>query len=323
MKKERKRFNPYYKARNIEDNKELMSFRIPNDLKKDLEKYFKESNQSRTDGMNKLIYDFLNTHCFERKSFAYGIYIMALKPFDFNLDDLICLGIQDGYATMDSEQFNADAILNEDAESFTHFTSNKYEYLEYDSVMPNTLKHNVFIDNNLLYDSFIINYQLFENPKSFRENIDPKSFVEYVEKAFDVDMDETYFINLTLNNYLDIKADGMFKAKAFENDSRHHKGLNVIVDGHGKEYYVIYDWILISDMNFYHRVQITDFQFISREQFYEVIENSTNQKLKNYIKSFDDFADVQEIEIQDRIDSIESKIRDLERQKKDLESMLD
>ena len=146
--------------------------------------------------------------------------------------------------------------------------------------------------------------------------------MDYIEKEFEIDMDETFFVNLTVNNYLDIKADGMFKAESMESDSRHHKGINVIVDGHGQEHYAIYDWILISDMTFYHRVQITDFQFISREQFFEVIENSTNLKLKNYVKSFDDFADVQDVHVKERIESIESKIRELERQKRELESKL-
>ena len=154
MKKETKRFNPYYKARNIEDNKELMSFRIPNDLKKDLEKYFKETNQSRTDGMNNLIYDFLNSHCFERKSFAFGIYIMALKPFDLKIDDLVILGIQDGYQTLNHEFFNADAILNEDAEDFSHFITkpNKNEYLEYDHIGLNNLKDVAFNNYNFYFD---------------------------------------------------------------------------------------------------------------------------------------------------------------------------
>ena len=321
--KDNKRFNPYYKSRNLENQKELMSFRIPYELKRDLEKYFKETNQSRTDGMNNLIYDFLNSHCFERKSFAFGIYIMALKPFDLTIDDLVILGIQDGYQTMNDDVFNADAILNEDAESFEHLITkpSKVEYLEYDHIGLNNLKNVAFNNYNIYFDNFTINFDLFQNKKEYIENGDPKSFIGFLEKKYDVDLDETFFVNLTINNYLDIKADGMFKATAMERDDSHHKGLNVIVDGHGKEYYIIYDWIYTND-HFRNNISIQNFEFISREQFFEVIENSTNLKLKNYVKSFDDFADVHVIHLESRIDIIDSQIRDLERQKRELESKL-
>lgn len=321
--KDNKRFNPYYKSRNLESQKELMSFRIPYELKRDLEKYFKETNQSRTDGMNNLIYDFLNSHCFERKSFAFGIYIMALKPFDLTIDDLVILGIQDGYQTMNDDVFNADAILNEDAESFEHLITkpNKVEYLEYDHIGLNNLKNVAFNNYNIYFDNFTINFDLFQNKKEYIENGDPKSFIGFLEKKYAVDLDETFFVNLTINNYLDIKADGMFKATAMERDDSHHKGLNVIVDGHGKEYYIIYDWIYTND-HFRNNISIQNFEFISREQFFEVIENSTNLKLKNYVKSFDDFADVHVIHLESRIDIIDSQIKDLERQKRELESKL-
>ena len=322
--KETKRFNPYYKARNLDDNKELMSFRIPNDLKKDLEKYFKETNQSRTDGMNKLIYDFLNSHCFERKSFAFGIYIMAFKPFDFVIDDLVILGIQDGYRTWNDDQFNVDAVMNENAESFRQFITkpNKTEYLEYEHIQLNTLKDAVMTNYNALFDDLTINFELFPNKKEYVENADPKSLIKYLENKYDVDLNETFFVNLTVNNYLDVKADGMFKANAMESDDAHHKGINVIVDGHGKEYYAIYDWILTNG-SFYNKISISNFEFISRKEFFEVIENSTNLKLKNYIKSFDDFHDVKNVHVQSRIDSINDSIRKLEKEKSELESMLD
>lgn len=320
MNEQKMRFNPYYKYRKL-DNKELISFRMPNDIKEDIEQYFRDNNQSKTDGFNQLIYDFLNSHCFERKKFSFGMFLMMKKDHDLNPDDFICLGIQDGYNTSKrlNETHNVDSIWNSDME--LHGNS----YVDYEMIRPNDLKDNLF-DNkeriNILFEHFQINYALFDTTKDYHECNTPSKFVSYVESKYDVDMDETFYVNLTLNNYLDVKSDGLYKCELGEKNEDHHKGIGIIVDADGKQYYITYEWHLMFDSPF-NPVMIENFDFHETDEFAAIIHKSSNKKLQNYFKYESDFkVYISNDEILENIRMIDENIARLKSAKKEYEDLL-
>lgn len=308
------KFKPYYKERDLNTKKVAYNFRLPQSIADDMEQYFKDNDILRTDGMQKICLDFLNNNCFERKYFNYNIEFITKKDKDLSQDDFGILGIYDFYRilqTLDGTVLNSDEKSNEE-----HETND--DYLDRNKIIPNDFKKQG-IDGKV--DDFMFDYLYQNHHDGIYDN--KTEFIESWEKKIGKDLDETFCVTLRMNNFLDEKSGGTYKGLDKGRMKHHHKGVGIITDADNENYYVIYDWLIhteTDDESWY--VTIPHLEFFEKDEWFDIIMNSTNQKLKNFINKQDEFKQIRKENVMKEIEDIDKQIQKLQEKRDECERIV-
>ena len=311
-------FNPYYKHRDLNTEKVNNNHRLPKELKTDLDRYFKDNDMSVTDGMEKIVMEFLNSKCLERKPFNYIMYLIATKDHDLQEDDFKIAGVLDYYGVLkdlDENVINLDEKHNEtdkipDVDGYyVDDEDDDYvdDYLQIMRIEDNDMKAAHF--DNFIFDNF------HQNARWIYGVNEKDAYVDALETFFKSDLDETFLFKIVLNNFLDEKSGGTFKGLAGSKLQDHHRGLAILEDSHGQHYYVSYDWIINIRLN-ERFVSIQNINFYEKKTWYNLIQTSANQKLKNFIAKQDDFKEIRKDNVMREIAAIDRQIQKLQ-QKRD------
>lgn len=317
-------FKPYYKSRNLDDRKIPFNQRLPKPIVDDLIKYFNDNDMNQTDGMTYLALEFLNNHCFERTSFNYIAFFITFKDYDLKSDDLILLGIFDGYKMIkelddkinlgenrDGENDEDDTGASKEVESpeFDYLTTHKINKLNEISL--------VLEEGNVGFKQFSFNPQIVDR----EEVVDKESLFKFLENKYDKPIDEFYYCGFNLNNYLDVKSGGIYKGFGGLKYNNMHKGIQILKDKNGKKYYITYRWHFVNlPLEFY--VNIIELHFHSKDEWFGIVTDSTNKKLKNFINKQDDFKEIRKENVLKEIEDIDKKIRELQKRKDKCKNMI-
>ena len=136
-------------------------------------------------------------------------------------------------------------------------------------------------------------------------------------------MDETFVVALRMNNFLDEKSGGTYKGLEQGRMKHHHKGVGILVDADDKQYYVIYDWLIHTQTDESWYVSIPHFEFYEKDEWFEIIGNSTNQKLKNFINKQDEFKQIRKDNVMKEIEDLDKQIKKLQQKKRECEKLVE
>ena len=237
-------YKPYYKSRNLDDKKIPFNQRLPKPIVDDLIKYFNDNDMSQTDGMTHLALEFLNNRCFKRVTFNYIAFFITLKDHDIKSDDLILLGISDGYEIIKEMEkainFGEKTENEDDAGKPKEMDLTESDYLPIRKIGKLDDSPFLLMDGNVGFKQFMF------NPNVVDEIVDDRqSLFKFLETKYDKPIDEFYFFVFNLNNYLDVKSGGIYKGlSGFKYDDM-HQGIQILQDNDGKKYYITYSWHLV------------------------------------------------------------------------------
>ena len=314
-------FNPYYKHRDLNTEKVNNNHRLPKALKTDLDRYFKDNDMSVTDGMEKVVMEFLNSKCLERKPFNYIMYLIAAKDHDLQEDDFKIAGVLDYYGVLkdlDEKVINVDEKHNEtdkipDVDAYyLDDEDDDYvdDYLQATKIEDNDMKSPYF--DSFIFDNFHQNARWIFGVNEKDAYVD--ALETFFESFFKADLDETFLFKIVLNNFLDEKSGGTFKGLAGSKLQDHHKGIAILEDKNGQHYYVSYDWFINNSLNERFAV-IQDITFYEKKTWYNLIQISANQKLKNFIAKQDDFKEIRKDNVIREISAIVRHIQKLQQKR--------
>lgn len=286
-----KKTNPFYKERNLKKIHQTKTFKISTELLKDYNKHFKSKypdlvkNKKLNDNqiLTKLLLNYLNKQCLERKEFNIDVLIAISKSKPLKL---VILAIRDDY------------IINK--------YNNKYNNTQFIRLSQRYLDESkIFLNLNELYEEYFkqnyftkyyFNKEAYKNYEEFETIIETQILTE----AFHYDYN---YILLRVNNYLDEFQNGVYTAPPENYKKRGLGGLSydmyelknylngvptapIIHKGIGKakKHYFTYKWSYNLNHPYTERLDINniDFEIISENKFNHLIQESTNNKLKNY-----------------------------------------
>lgn len=246
--------------------------------------------------LTKIILNYLNSQCLERKAFNIDVLVMLHNE---KTSDYTIVGFRDDYNINKNKSQGkyspVERIANEDFfESDNNITLKKaYNLLENDYLSEFTLP----------YDSKHYENDLFYYDGS--KDIDVLKL--YIKSCVEIGEDiKDNFIHFRVNNYLDNFIDGVFKGYS---DSNVHKGLTMI-QLEDKVIYFNYTWSY--DLDNY-AFNLLSLEVLSKEEFYSVVFNSTNEDLKAFVKSHEEVkAEYIPTSEEVKLNQLEERIHDLE-----------
>ena len=306
-------FKPYYKSRKLENAKIPFNQRLPKPIADDLMQFFRDNDMTQTDGMTYIALEFLNNHSFERKIFTYSPLFITFKDHDIKPDDLILLGVLNGYTLM---QMYEEKIINLDEKTDDeNMQQNESDYLPI-SKIEKLKEQEVFFNDEFGFNHFHIHHE-------FDENVDGReSLFKSLESKYDRQIDDFYCFSFQLNNFLDVKSGGLYKALSKLKYDDSHQGIQILQDNDGKKYYVTYLWHL-SRLVMDYGVRIFKLDWHSKDELFEIVTDSTNQKLKNFINKQDDFKEIRKDNVLKEIEDIDNQIRKLQERKDECRNVID
>ena len=326
------KLKPYYKKRDLEAEKIPFNQRLPKPIVNDLMQFFKDNQWNQTDGMTYLALDFLNNHCLERKEFDYSVLFVLNKDHDLKPDDLTAIGYIDKHAFKE-DYFK---MIDEDE---------RQKYIE--------LSGNDYEDNNYFYpmkihdssDYFKLPYDFKADEDGFlyfhpyddflkgkiAKNLDDLfyvlgfEFANHEKKTMPMSNGGNLFglkvINLYLNNFLDVKSGGIYKNIVGLKHENFHRGIGVLQGADGL-YYITYVWHII-ESPYGNDVGINYMEFHSKEDWFDIVMNSTNADLKDFVLDLDDFIDIGKRDLVKDIEDIDKQILELQKRKKEYQEIID
>lgn len=248
----------FYKERDLKQEKNSMAFNIPKDVEKDYIKHFKSLKpdliNKKTGKLNNnqillnLVVDYLNMQCLERREFNIEILITIDKNKE---DKIIPLAIRENskyeHRNM-KEYFTPVEFIPNSEELFSTYIKGTYfnRYID-----PEWINYEYKYDNCEFY-IFLLNNVL-----------DEFKYGQY-QIAYDYDKDE--------NNIL--KSRKILVSTQWNSNINQHSGLTIL----NKKEILYYTWEYSSYSHYFN----IDFMRINQEEVEVMINNSSNQKLKNY-----------------------------------------
>lgn len=301
--------SPFEFKRNYHAKSISKSFRLPEDVYNNIIVYFNEiygENSAFTKGFNNLAIDKLNNLCRERKSYQ-DLNIVMLIPKTDDLEEINEKSEIIAFITIDDiSNLNRDLlIMNEDEDE----NPNIKEPLEFYNLETyyNNIKH--------------------INPKCFKFNIDDvSSFDDFKNRLNDdyknIDLDNSYLVQVDLNNYFDVYREGEFQSFHVNN---YHLGVCAFVEHEGIDetrlLYCLIRWTYSSnilDINFkflpFKNVML-NFKYddkFDNEYINEAlsrIENGGDRK-KTLLKMREEFIDMRD-NLNENIDEINNVLMQL------------
>ena len=324
--------NPYYKKRDLNTKKIAFNQRFTKPIIDDLMQFFKDNDMNQTDGMTYVALEFLNNHCFERKEFYYDVIFVSRKNKDFTSGDLTAIGYVDGYSQLNDFK----KIINYD-ERQRHLESRDddsyHPYLFATKIKDSSLyfkNTNDFQSDEDGFDYFHKYDEFFHSRQA--KNLDDilyilgYDFANLDEKTMLMKHDGTLhglkIIKLSLNNLLDVKSGGVYKYHIGWKYENFHKGIGIL-QGDGDDFYFItYTWHIIPSPKG-DDVAIDFMDFHSKDEWFEIVMNSTNTDLQDFILDLDDFKDIGKRDLVKDIEDIDKEIQELQKRKKEYQEIID
>lgn len=233
------------------------SFRLSNAVSKDFDKYLKAFPNTNK-AMLEIIIDVLNSKVFERK--YYNIDVVSIFPnaYDEKESKLCCfLSVKDNYL-IERERLtnNPSSIISNNK---TYLNPSKELSLEEFSTM---------LNNNHYTDSGI-------NPIDY---IYLKESIETYYHDKDFHFEDYSLVEFKVNNFLDEFVDNEYRLP-----NGNHKGIGYFMP----KYYdvpsfFVYEWKFKEDLSF----ELLNVMLINEDMFNSLIVNSSNDKLKLFLKDF-------------------------------------
>lgn len=283
--------NPFYKERVLSPlQNKSKTLKLSSEVLKEYEKHFKDKYPEyiKKDGslndnkiITKLLLDYLNTQCLERKEFNIDVLIAISKSKPLKP---VILAVRDDY------------------------TINKYDkkYNNTQFIRLNQEKFNearIFLNLNELYEEYFkqkyftkhkFNEKAYKNYEKFETIITTQILIEAEHYDYN-------YILFRVNNYLDEFQNGVYATPADPEGlakpiyARHkvtnylkgsppepiiHKGI-----GKAEEYYFTYEWSYYPNTINSERLILdsTNFEVISKDKFNSLIKESSNSKIKDYL----------------------------------------
>lgn len=298
---------PYYKSRNLEDKKIQFNQRFPKPIVDDLKQFFKDNQWNQTDGMTYLALEFLNNHCFERKSFNYTAVFITFKDHELKPDDFMLLGVSDGYGIIKEMQDKINLGEKTDDERMKHQPES--EYLPIVKINKLDKLMLLLMDGDIGFKQFLFHSHVVDEKMD-----DKKSLFKFLETKYGRSLDDFYCFEFNLNNFLDVKSGGIYKGLSKFKYDDIHQGIQILQDNDGKNYYVTYSWhLVLRPLSI--GVQMHNLQWYSKDEFFGIVTDSTNQELKNFINKQDEFKEIRKDNVLKEIEDIDNQIRELQKQK--------
>ena len=326
------KLKPYYKKRDLEDEKIPFNQRLPKPIVDDLKQFFKDNQWNQTDGLTYIALDFLNNHCLERKEFDYSVIFVLNKDHDLNPDDLTAIGYVDNHAVKE-DYFK---IIDEDErQNFIELSGNAYENNNYFYAMK-------------IHDSS----DYFKFPHDFKADEDGflyfNGYKEFFHERQAKTLDDLFYIlgyefanpekktmpmvnggnifglkviSLYLNNFLDVKSGGIYKNIVGLKHENFHRGIGVLQGADGL-YYITYVWHII-ESPYGNDVGINYMEFHSKEDWFDIVMHSTNEDLKDFVMDLDDFKKIGKENVIRELEDINRQIKKLEQRKRECEYIID
>ena len=233
------------------------SFRLSNAVSKDFDKYLKAFPNTNK-AMLEIIIDVLNSKVFERK--YYNIDVVSIFPnvYDEEESKLCCfLSVKDNYL-IERERLtnNPSSIISNNK---TYLNPSKELSLEEFSTMLN--------NNHYTYSGI--------NPIDYI-HLEEAIQTYYLDNDFH--FEDYSLVEFKVNNFLDEFVDNEYKLP-----NGNHKGIGYFIP---KYYdvpsYFVYEWKFKEDLSF----ELLNVELIDEDLFNSLIVNSSNDKLKQFLKDF-------------------------------------
>ena len=250
-------YKPDSKDYKISSKNHNYSFRLPYSVKKDFDNYLKAFPNTNK-AMLEIIIDVLNSKVFERKQYNIDVVSIFPNTYDEEESKIGCfLSVKDNYL-IERERLTNNPSSNI-SNNKTYLNPSKELSLEEFSTMLNN-KH--FTDSG----------------------IEPIEFI-YLEEAIqehylnnDFHFEDYSLVEFKINNFLDEFIDNEYKLP-----NGNHKGIGYYIP----KYYdvpsfFVYEWQFREDLSF----ELVNVELISEDRFNFFILNSSNDKLRQFLKDF-------------------------------------
>lgn len=308
-----KESNPFYKERALSPLQDkAKTLKLSSEVFTEYENHFRDKypklikkNGKLNDNqiITKLLIDYLNTQCLERKYFNFDVLVTVPKvSIDSASKEFSLIGIRNDYKIVKNNLQNNYATLNRADNGF----------FESEEIIPIHKVYNYF---NMNYFTFSLMDLVTNDFKSFVD-----CFSSDLSDKFDSDIDffdsEVNHILFRVNNFLDTFEDGVFKGE-FSN-SNIHKGIGEASLEDGSKTYFVYYWSYDSE-----EFNLLDFKLVTKEEFISLVFNSSNEELKDFVKSHEevkaeDIPSSEEVTVnnlKDRVIELEEMVLSLEKDK--------
>ena len=326
------KLKPYYKKRDLEDEKIPFNQRFPKPIVDDLKQFFKDNQWNQTDGLTYVALDFLNNHCLERKEFDYNVIFVLNKDHDLNPDDLTAIGYVDKYEQFEDFKKHID---EDERQNYIELSGNAYANNNYLYAIPIQDSSDYFKDPyDFKHDEdgflYFHGYKEFFHERQIKTIDDifyvlGFEFANHEKKIMPMSNSGNLFglkvISLDLNNFLDVKSGGMYKNMVGFKHENFHRGIGVLQGADGL-YYITYAWHLI-ESPYGNDVQIKYVEFHSKEDWFEIVMQSTNEDLKDFVLDLDEFKKIGKENVTKELEDINRQIKDLEQRKRECEYIIE
>lgn len=324
--------SPYYKQRDLDAEKIPFNQRLPKPIVNDLKQFFKDNQWNQTDGMTYLALHFLNNHCFERKEFLYDVVFVVTKDKDLTAADLTAIGYVDGYARLNDFK----QLINYD-ERQKHLDSIPDDvYCPYLCTIPIMDSADYFKEYDYYFHSDEDGFDFFNKYDDFFHGIQANNlddlfytlgfkFADPNKKSMPManggNLHGLKILNLRLNNFLDVKSGGLYKYHVGWKYDDFHKGIGILQDKNDF-YFITYTWHLVG-LPFGNGIFIDYMDFHSKEDWFEIVMESTNSDLQDFICDLDDFNHLFVRDVRKDIEDIDNQIQELQKRKKEYQDIYD
>ncbi|MCQ2738125.1 MAG: hypothetical protein MJ224_05915 [archaeon] len=289
-----KKSNPFYKERVLSPlQNKSKTLKLSSEVLKEYEKHFKNKYPEyiKKDGslndnqiITKLLLDYLNTQCLERKEFNIDVLIAVDK---FKRVKPVILAVRDDYDSL-NRYYNKD---------ITQYERLNREYLT---------KPKRFTNLNELYEKYFKeNYftrtyfdkEAYKTYEKFETIIEASDLLEYNHYDYE-------YILFRVNNYLDEFINGSYKAVIPKEEQNilgnaifalyklinylkeeaieEHEGLGKVI-ATDTDIYFTYTWFYKINSPYTEKFKLLNINIISEDKFNYLISKSTNKKLKEFL----------------------------------------
>ena len=287
----------FYKERELSNKKETLGFRIDVNIKKELEKHFKEKygENGVTIGMNEMVLDYMNNTPLTRTNMPIVISLALPR----NEDEIANVTIED-FSNVKEDDDLKDKLFIMRNSVLSGIKNDMFkEPISFNELTKDDVYFWKILEIDDSFDSFYTSkFNHKSNEYTFYQD-EFENFIKEDESNF-YDLDNVYVVHFLLNNFLDTKSNGVYG-----NNDKHYGTLSLIIDD--TQYFIVIEYKL-GDFN---KCEYSCY-LITQEKFESSLRSRNKELYLNYKKM--------EFMVND---DVESKLSELSQEIEDLKRVLE